>query len=160
MDTKECSLVFLRRDDEILLAMKKRGFGAGRYNGVGGKLDPGESVEQTMIRECEEEIVVTPTEYEKVAYHDFVGEDEEGNKWRMLVHAFVATAWQGDPVETEEMAPEWFKLSNIPYDSMWSDDRYWLPQVLAGKYVMGRFTFNKDDEMLDKQVEVVEHLES
>ncbi|MEJ0073651.1 MAG: NUDIX domain-containing protein [Candidatus Saccharibacteria bacterium] len=67
---KETTLLLLRRNDEVLLAMKKRGFGAGRWNGVGGKLDPGETVEQALVRECQEEIGVTPTEYHRVAEHD------------------------------------------------------------------------------------------
>ena len=66
MSTKVLSLLYLRRDNEILLAMKKRGFGEGRWNGVGGKVEAGESIEQAMICEAQEEISVTLTTYEKV----------------------------------------------------------------------------------------------
>ncbi len=58
--TKKYSLLFLLREDEILLVMKKRGFGSGRWNGVGGKFESGETAEQATIRECQEEIGVTP----------------------------------------------------------------------------------------------------
>ncbi|MDO8590857.1 MAG: NUDIX domain-containing protein, partial [bacterium] len=52
------TLCFLVRDDEVLLAMKKRGFGVGKFNGVGGKVTAGESVLEAMIREAKEEIRV------------------------------------------------------------------------------------------------------
>ncbi|MFA5004082.1 MAG: 8-oxo-dGTP diphosphatase [Candidatus Saccharimonadales bacterium] len=146
---KICTLLLLVQDDAILLAMKKRGFGAGRWNGVGGKLDAGETIEQAMIRECQEEISVTPTSYEKVAIHDFVFPDGATD---MQVHTFVGNAWEGDPAETEEMAPQWFKLSDIPYDDMWQDDPHWLPQVLAGQKLHTRFTFDDQDNLLDTKI--------
>lgn len=157
MKEKVCTLLFLRRDNEILLAMKKRGFGANRYNGVGGKVDPGETIEQALIRECQEEINVTPTSYRQVAEHDFI-QNEGDDPWRMYVHVYMCDQWQGEPVETEEMAPEWFDISKIPYDKMWQDDEYWLPQVLAGDKVFGKFTFDENDAMLTHDIKLVELL--
>jgi 8-oxo-dGTP diphosphatase len=157
MTEKVTTLLFFVRNDEILLAMKKRGFGANRYNGVGGKLDPGETVEQTLIRESEEEIGVTPIHFWKVAEHDFIQEDSD-SPWRMYVHVYFCDQWQGEPIETEEMAPEWFNVKDIPYDKMWQDDEHWLPQVLSGRQVYGQFSFDKADTMLTKNVEIVNEL--
>ena len=39
----------------ILLGMKKRGFGTGKWNGFGGKVEAGESNEQAALRELKEE---------------------------------------------------------------------------------------------------------
>lgn len=155
MKAKICTLLFLRRDDQILLAMKKRGFGANRYNGVGGKVEPGESLDDALIRECQEEIDVTPVTFTKVAEHDFV-QQESNEPWRMYVHAYICTEWQRIPTETEEMAPEWFALDAIPYDKMWSDDIYWLPMVLQGKKVKGVYTFDENDIMLTHNITEVE----
>lgn len=149
---KICTLLFLRREDEILLAMKKRGFGSDRWNGVGGKLDPGESEVQALIRECQEEIEVTPTQFTKVAEHDFVMDSDGSASWHMYVHAYIATEWDGEPTETEEMAPQWFKLTDIPYDKMWQDDIYWLPAVLAGQSLKTRFVFDTDERMLSAEL--------
>lgn len=152
------TLLFLRRGDELLLAMKKRGFGAGKWNGVGGKLETGESIEEALIRECQEEIGVTPTAWEAVGELDFIQDAETDDPWHMFVYAYVADEWDGEPGESDEMRPEWFRLDDIPYASMWDDDEYWLPMVLDGKKVVGTFTFDIDDRLLTHDVRVVEEL--
>ena len=141
---KLCTLLFLRRGDELLLALKKRGFGEGHFNGVGGKIEPGETVEQALVRECQEEITVTPTAYEKVAQHHFLFADKDTAD--MIVHTYIADDWDGEPEETEEMAPQWFKITEIPYVHMWADDIYWLPAVLAGHKLMTHFCFGEDSQ--------------
>lgn len=148
------SLLFLKRGEEILLAMKKRGFGEGRWNGVGGKLEPGESLEQAMIRETNEEIGVIPTKYEKVGDIRF-DEFFKGEPALMHVHVFVATEWSGEPAESEEMAPRWFNCADVPYADMWSDDPYWLPQVLDGKKISADFKLNESDNILSQKVDEV-----
>lgn len=148
------TLLFLIKDDHIVLAMKKRGFGAGKWNGIGGKLDKGESVEQALIRECQEEIRVTPTHYEKVAELDFV-QDASSDPWHMFVYAYLCRNWEGDPTETEEMAPKWFSIDHIPYAHMWDDDEYWLPLVIAGNKVTASFTFDENDRMLSQDIKTV-----
>ena len=73
MEEKSYTLIFCRREtpsgfNEILLGMKKRGFGTGKWNGFGGKIENGESAEQGAIRELEEEssLVVRDIMIEKV----------------------------------------------------------------------------------------------
>ncbi|HVX24311.1 MAG TPA: 8-oxo-dGTP diphosphatase [Candidatus Saccharimonadales bacterium] len=153
---KVCTLLFLQRENELLLAMKKRGFGANRWNGVGGKVEASETIEQALVRECQEEIAVTPTEYHKVAinlFHEF----HEGQHADMEVHVYLCTAWEGEPSESEEMAPYWFNVDSVPYDKMWADDKHWLPAVLAGKQLRAIFNLDANDSIVDFTVtEVVE----
>lgn len=149
---KVCTLLFLLRDNEILLAQKKRGFGAGYWNGVGGKIESSETLEQATIRECQEEIHVTPKNVEKVAVHNFIFPDGiEG----IEVHTFITKHWEGEPTETEEMAPQWFTIANIPYTDMWDDDIVWLPLVLQGKKLKTNFTFNTENRMTKATVQIV-----
>ena len=152
------TLLFLRKDEKILLAMKKRGFGEGRWNGVGGKLEAGETIEQALVRECQEEIGVTPTHYWPVAEHDFIQDADVDEPWHMYVYAYLCDEWTGEPMESEEMKPKWFTLDKIPYDAMWDDDQYWLPQVLEGKLIRGKYTFDHNDKMTDHTVTAVESL--
>ncbi len=66
------------------------------------------------------------------------------------VHVFVIRGWEGEPVETEEMRPEWFSYSKIPYENMWADDIHWLPRVIAGEKLCGKIWFNEDGKSIEK----------
>ena len=157
MKEKVCTLLFLRRDNQILLAMKKRGFGANLWNGVGGKVDPGETIEQALVRECQEEIGVTPLHFTKIAEHDFVN-DAATEPWRQIVHVYFCDEWDGEPTESEEMAPAWYDLADIPYAQMWQDDQMWLPLSLQGKLVRSSFAFDENDQILSATISVVPEL--
>lgn len=150
------TLLIARRGDEVLLAMKKRGFGKGKWNGVGGKLEPGETIEQALVREAREEVGILPMKYEKVAELDFIQDADTPDPWHMYVYAYLCNEWEGEPAESEEMAPKWFKTDKIPYTDMWDDDQYWLPQVLAGEKVTGSFTFDADDRMMAHDIRIVD----
>lgn len=139
---KTLTLGFLVRDGAICLAMKKRGFGVGKWNGFGGKLEPGEMLVDAMVRELEEECDVRANvhDLELVAEFDFIYVDQG----TMNVHAFLIRDWEGEPVETEEMRPQWFTHGEVPYADMWADDEHWLPRVLAGERLRGKVWFNED----------------
>jgi adenylosuccinate synthase len=148
----ETTLCLLKRDNKILLAKKKRGFGEGKYNGVGGKIKSGETPLDAMLRETKEEILVTPTNYEKVGIIQF-DEFYKEQKERVVMHVFVATKWDGEPAESDETKPEWFDIRNIPYDRMFPDDTYWLPYILDGKKIRAYFEFDENWNMLNKKIE-------
>lgn len=140
------TLCFVVAESKILLGMKKTGFGQGKYNGFGGKIEQGETVLQATVRELEEEsgITVNEEQLEHVGTIDFIFPSSP--QLRHDVHVFLARRWQGQPVETEEMKPKWFLFSDIPYSEMWQDDLYWLPKVLAGKTITGTVTFADNNE--------------
>lgn len=141
---RDKTLVFLRKPEErqLLLAMKKRGFGEGKWNGVGGKVEEGESVVQAAIRETEEEIdvEVDAAHLREVARLTFYYESKP--EWDCLVHVYFATEWEAEPGESEEMRPKWYSEDTLPFEEMWEDDAIWLPRVLSGEFVEATFLFN------------------
>ena len=143
-------MLFLIEGERILLAMKKRGFGAGHWNGVGGKPDPGETIEEAAIRECKEEINVTPLSIKFAGSLKFYFEGKKD--WDQEVKVYLCHTWKGNPEETEEMSPKWFNVSEIPFDNMWEDDKIWLPEVLSGKKINAEFHFDKNNKISSYKV--------
>lgn len=150
---KILTLCCLKSDDKILLGMKKRGFGVGRWNGFGGKVKKDETIEQAAKRETEEECRIKITKLEKIGVLDFKFKDAEGI---LEIHLFSIKKFSGKPVETEEMKPQWFSFAKIPFDKMWPDDQFWMPLFLEDKKFKGSFLFDKDgNKVLQKKLEVV-----
>ncbi|PJE58820.1 MAG: DNA mismatch repair protein MutT [Candidatus Portnoybacteria bacterium CG10_big_fil_rev_8_21_14_0_10_40_22] len=135
--------------------MKKRGFGAGRWNGFGGKVLPLEKVEDAMEREIQEEAGVELKDLRKVGIIDFEFKD---NPEILQVHLFRSDDFFGEPIESEEMKPQWFHVDEIPFDDMWPDDRYWIPLFLSGKKFKGKFLFGESDVISDKELVEVEEI--
>lgn len=150
---KQATVAFPIMDDQILLALKKRGFAEGKINGVGGKKTDGESIEKTSIRETKEEIDITVSKQVHTATLRFYFADNQ--EWGQEVFAFVITKWSGTPKETEEVRPQWYSMNNIPYDTMWVDDELWLPHALTLKeFVTGEFLLNTKGELLDYRMTI------
>jgi 8-oxo-dGTP pyrophosphatase MutT (NUDIX family) len=153
---RQVTLSFLLRDDQILLAMKKRGFGIGRWNGVGGKPHIDETIIDAAIRETEEEIKVTPKQLKKVATLSFYYPKlPKFQDWDQQVVVFFIEDWEGEPVETDEVAPQWFSVHALPFSKMWPDDIHWLPKVLQGNSIKGEFHFNRELQLEDFTIENV-----
>ena len=144
---RDVTLCFLTRGDEILLGLKKRGFGKDKFNGFGGKLNNGESIEQAVIREMYEETTVKVNSNDLNKVGELIFRFPESKKdWNQKVHVFFINRWDGEPIETEEMKPVWIRTDSLPFEKMWADDKYWLPMVLDGKIVKGDFSFAEDAE--------------
>lgn len=141
-----CFIVRHGSSPHLLLGKKKRGFGMGKYNGIGGKLEPGESPEEGIIREVHEEVGLTIPAHALRAMGKVTFRFPFHPASDHFVHVFTTTHWEGDPVETEEMQPRWFSFQEIPFEEMWQDDAYWLPIVLRGRAIQAEFTFAEDNE--------------
>jgi 8-oxo-dGTP diphosphatase/2-hydroxy-dATP diphosphatase len=137
---KILTLCMVATDTHVLLGMKKRGFGAGRWNGFGGKVEAGESIEQAAVREVEEEVALTPTAMGKVGILEFSFESEPDV---LEVHIFKVTSFSGEPQESEEMKPQWFAWNDVPFAEMWVDDEHWFPYLKKGERFKGSFLFDR-----------------
>ncbi len=138
-------------DGKILLGMKKRGFGAGRYNGLGGKINPLETLRAGARREVEEEAGIRVRNLKKCGVITF----SSVARASIVMHVYSTSDFMGVPQESEEMRPVWFRFDRIPYPQMWSDDKHWLPHVLQGKRVRARFWFDATDTVVAKDIRIV-----
>jgi 8-oxo-dGTP diphosphatase len=133
------TLLFLERDGRVLLIRKRRGHGAGKINGPGGKPEPGESPRDCVLRETEEEVGIVPVGVHLAAVLKFL--DLEDEDW--LGYVYIADDFRGEPRSTPEAVPLWYPVHALPIDEMWDDDRYWLPRLLARERLEGEFLFRR-----------------
>lgn len=145
----EANLAFIKKDDQVLLIRKKTGFGKGKINGPGGKLEPNETPLQSAIRELQEELCITPLDLKEKGILRFQFTDGLS----MYVTVFLGQNYTGTPTETIEAKPLWYPIDSIPFEEMWEDDQYWLPEILKenGKTFDSYWLF-KGENMLWKKI--------
>ena len=148
------TLLYIIKDNKILLPEKKRGFGVGKLNGVGGKIENDESIEQAMLRETMEEIGVKPIDFEQRAIIHF-DLFYKGEKEKEDTYVFVASNYIGELIETEEMKPKWFELKNLPFEKMFSDDRLWLNSLIEGKKFEANIILDEDFNTTDFNIKYI-----
>lgn len=146
---KQLTLCIIHQHPNVLLGMKKRGFGAGRWNGFGGKVSHGETIEDAARREMQEEAGIELKNLDKVGVIEF---EFQGNPEILEVHIFRSDDFLGEPMESEEMKPQWFHVDEIPFKDMWPDDIHWMPLFLGGKKFKGKFLFGESDVILEKEL--------
>jgi len=150
---KVLTLCIVHQHPKVLLGMKKRGFGKGRWNGFGGKVEKGETVENAAKREIREEAGIEISKMDKLGVVEF---EFWGNPEISEVHIFCAEEFEGIPAESDEMKPKWFEVSELPFDQMWPDDRHWFPLFLERKNFKGKFSFDENDKIIDFYLSEVE----
>jgi len=152
---KILTLCVIHQHSRVLLGMKKHGFGVGRWNGFGGKIQNGETIEEAASREIKEEAGIVAIGIEKRGIIDF---EFKGNPEILEVHIFRSSKIEGKLVESEEMRPQWFNIDEIPFANMWPDDKYWFPLFLQDKKFRGKFLFDNFDNILDMKLEEVKEV--
>ena len=140
------------RPGQVLLGRKKRGLGAGKIVGIGGKCHPGEAAAECAIRELQEEtgavVALQHLDYRGTVEWRFPNKPA----WEMVASVYVATEWTGDLIETDEIEPVWFAFGTVPYDQMWADARMWLPGVFGGASVKLVFIYNDDNTTIRQMI--------
>lgn len=145
--------IFLLKNDQILLGYKKTGFGKGNYVGIGGKVEEGETIEEAARREVFEEIGVHVSKFIPKGTIAFYFPDPT---WNLIIHAFTATEWEGEPEETNEIRPVWFPTNKLPFEAMWDDAKYWIPRVIKGEVVRDEYLYDEKMHVIDSALALVE----
>jgi 8-oxo-dGTP diphosphatase len=147
MITRTC-LCLIRRHTasraEVLLGLKKTGFGAGKWVGLGGHIEEGEKPESAAVREVMEEssLAVPADSLQHMASIEFLFPARPS--WDQTAQVYVTWVFEGRPAESDEVSPRWFGEDELPLGLMWDDAKYWLPEVLAGRHVDITVTFAAD----------------
>lgn len=130
---------------QVLLGLKKRGFGSGRIVAPGGKIEPGESPAQAAARELAEEtgLEVPPGDLIHAGHVDFVFPARPASD--MACAVFLAPTATGSARESEELAPRWYPVGALPLENMWADSALWLPALLSGERFTARVTLAADN---------------
>ena len=145
------SICLIRKNGRLLLQERALGrFGGGKWDAPGGKLRPGESPEECIVREVAEEtgLRIDGATY-RGSFDVYFGEHEQPD-W--TVDVFSASRFDGRLRANAEGRLRWFAEDQIPYERMWASDRCWLPDLLAG-HLNGRrfaaaFWFDEAGEQL------------
>jgi 8-oxo-dGTP diphosphatase len=123
---KLCTLAYVRDGDKTLMLRRPDDHReqSGKYNGLGGKFEPGESPEQCLAREVLEEsgLVVLASELKGfITFPAFDGADD----WYVFV--YLVTGFTGDLVPSSEGELHWVRTADVPALPLWEGDRQFLP---------------------------------
>jgi 8-oxo-dGTP diphosphatase len=138
------TLCYLQHNQQTLMLHRTKRAGdihLGKWNGLGGKFEPGESPEQCVIREVHEEsglLIQDPQLCGLLVFASFKGQD-----WYVFV--FTARDFTGNLQENEEGYLEWIPDGKVESLPLWPSDHLFLPWIRQGKFFSARFVYAGDE---------------
>ena len=146
------TLCYIKQDGKTLMlhrVKKDKDVHKGKYNGLGGKFNAGETPLECVTREVKEESgldILNPQLHGVMTFPEF----KDNEDW--LVFLFTATEFSGDMKECDEGNLEWIldeDLTNLP---LWEGDKYFLDWLKEDRRFFAKFTY-KDGKLIDHSVE-------
>lgn len=138
------TLCYVKRDGKTLMVhrnKKPNDIHAGKWNGLGGKFEAGETPEECVRREVQEEaglVIQNPRLHGLLMFPKFKGDD-----WYVFV--FTAAEFSG---ELSESSPEgrlaWIEDERLTSLNLWASDHIFLPWLEAGKFFSAKFEYEGD----------------
>jgi 8-oxo-dGTP diphosphatase len=138
------TLCYLKHDGQTLMlhrTKRKDDIHAGKWNGLGGKFEPGESPEECVIREVREEsglAIVDPKLCGLLMFPGFKGQD-----WYIFV--FTAQKFSGEMRENEEGYLKWIPDAEMESLALWPSDLIFLPWIREGKFFSAKFIYEGEE---------------
>ena len=138
------TLCYIKHNGKTLMVhrnKKPNDIHAGKWNGLGGKFEVGETPEECIKREVQEEaglIIQNPRLHGLLVFTNF-----KGNDWYVFV--FTATEFVGELSESSpEGRLEWVDDDKLTELSLWESDHIFLPWIEAGKFFSAKFDYQGD----------------
>lgn len=148
---KLATLCYLRQAGKTLMVhriKKENDMHAGKWNGLGGKLEPGETPEECALREVFEESglrMANPTLKGLLTFPAFA-EDED---WYAFV--FVADEFEGELIDSPEGTLRWIDDTELLELDLWPGDKVFLQWLDRSGFFSGKFIY-RQGEFVDYQV--------
>ena len=152
------SLCYVENDnDEVLMLYrnkKENDMHEGKYNGLGGKSEPGEDPYSCVVREVEEEagIKIKPTYIGNITFENFM----PGLDWE--VHLFRAKGYDGQISESNEGDLEWIKKENLLDLNLWDGDKIFMKYLFGNQFFFGKFEYD-NGELIDYKINLIHYIE-
>ena len=148
---KLATLCYLRHEGKTLMVhriKKKNDMHAGKWNGLGGKLEPGETPEECAVREILEESglkVINPILKGVLTFPAFSNDED----WYAFV--FVAHEFEGQLIDSPEGDLKWVDNSELLDLNLWDGDRIFLPWLDRPGFFSGKFIY-ENGRFIEHQV--------
>jgi 8-oxo-dGTP diphosphatase len=152
MGLKLATLCYVRRNGQTLMihrVKKANDMHQGRWNGLGGKFDPGETPEECARREIKEESGLTVGDLRLRGFLTFPGFANDDD-WYAFV--FIATGSQGELIDSEEGSLSWIDNDKLLSLNLWEGDRIFIPWLEQPGFFSAKFTY--------KNNQLVSHIEN
>lgn len=148
---KLATLCYLKRNGSTLMLhriKKQNDMHEGKWNGLGGKLEAGETPEECVIREVEEESglkITSPRLHGFITFPNFDGVDD----WYVFV--FTAENFEGELTDSREGVLKWIPDGELFDLNLWEGDRTFIEWMLDGKFFSAKFNY-KEGRLVDYSV--------
>jgi 8-oxo-dGTP diphosphatase len=138
------TLCYLQHDGHTLMLHRTKRAGdihSGKWNGLGGKFNAGESPEECVIREVREESGLEIGDPHLCGFLIFPA--FKGNDWYVFV--FTAREFSGDLQENEEGYLKWIPDGQVESLPLWPSDHLFLPWIREGRFFSAKFVYEGDE---------------
>ena len=119
---------------------KKNDIHKNKWNGLGGKLEPGESPEECVKREVFEEsglIIESPNLHGVITFPKFDGIDD----W--IVFVYTANNFEGNLIDCDEGKLDWVSDDQLLNLNLWEGDKIFIPWLTQDKFFSAKFIYEK-----------------